>query len=163
MNDRDMALQQQADLGVKRYEIGGQVYRLEPASYRQHRWLADGPMRGLDLGQGLQAGELQTLLQERGPEIVGMVLIAEGETRDAKVRAGVDAARQLGEQVECLLTPAEVRQIAEDFFVLNGWANWAFFIDFRKVAALTPAETMENGSRLASVSSLGATSPSGTA
>lgn len=145
---------------ARAYVIGGRTYRLEPASYRQHRWLAEGPLKGVDFSAGLSHVEIQTLLTDHAPEILGLVLIAEGQTREQKVRAGLPAARELAEQIECTLTPEEVRPIAEDFFACNGFRNWAFFVDFRKVAASMPAAGMGNGSTRPSASSPAAPSPS---
>ena len=130
---------------AKTYCIGDQRYRLEPASYRQHRWLAEGPLKGVDLSEGLSHVAMLTLLTDHAPEILGIVLIAEGQTREEKVRAGLSAARALAEQIDCTLTPEEVRPIAEDFFALNGFKNWAYFVDFRKVAATMPAADTEHG------------------
>lgn len=144
------------------YTIGGVRYRLEPASYRQHRWLAEGPLKGVDLSEGLSHVAMLTLLTDHAPEILGIVLIPEGQTREEKVRAGLPAARQLAEQIDCTLTPEEVRPIAEDFFALNGFKNWAYFVDFRKVAASMPAPTIGNGLIPPSASSPAATSPSET-
>lgn len=144
------------------YLIGEQRYRLEPASYRQHRWLAEGPLKGVDFSDGLSHVEIQSLLTDHAPEILGIVLIPEGQTREEKVRAGLPAARALAERIECTLTPEEVRPIAEDFFVCNGFKNWAFFVDFRKVAGSMPAAGTETGSTPPSVSLLVAISRSET-
>lgn len=156
----DQTDQRDQTVPARTYVIGGRTYRLEPASYRQHRWLAQGPLQGLDFSTGLSHAEIQTLLTDHAPEILGIVLLAEGQTREQKVRAGLPAARELAELIECTLTPEEVRPIAEDFFTLNGFRNWAFFVDFRKVAASMPAAGIENGSTRPSASLPPATSPS---
>lgn len=139
------------------YLIGGESYRLEPATYRQHRWLGEGPFKGLDFSREISAAEMHAVIQRHGPEILGLVLIPAGMTREEKAQAGLAAARALGERIDCLLTPEEVRPIAEAFFAINGYRNLLYFVDFHAVAARTPAEPMSNGSTAASVSSPAAT------
>lgn len=139
------------------YLIGGELYRLEPASFRQHRWLGEGPLKGIDFSEGISPAELHTVIQRHGPEILGIVLIPAGMSREDKAKAGLAAARALGERIDCLLTPEEVRPIAETFFVRNGYQNLAYFVDFHALAARTPAEPASNGSRPASASSPEAT------
>jgi len=142
------------------YEIGGVRYRIAPASYRQHRWLAEGPLKGVDFMRGGSQAELQTIIHEYGALILGIVLLEDGQTIEQKAKAGLEAARALAEQVQDALTPQEVREAAEHFFVIDGYANLMFFVDVRKAADSMPVETTVNGSTPPSVSSPAATSPS---
>lgn len=144
------------------YRIGDELYRLEAASYRQHRWLGEGPFKGIDLSQGITVAEMSALIQRQGPEILGIVLIPVGQSREDKAKAGLAAARALGERIDCLLTPEEVRPIAEDFFVTDGYQNLTFFVDFRAAAARTQAAPISNGATPVSAFSPEATLPSAT-
>ncbi len=146
-----------APLTTDHYLIGGELYRLEPASFRQHRWLGEGPLKGLDFSEGISQAELHTVIQRHGPEILGIVLIPSNMTREDKAKAGLQAAHALAERIDCCLTPEEVRPIAETFFVRNGYQNLAYFIDFHALAARMPAEAASNGSRPAAASSPAAT------
>lgn len=117
------------------YVIGGVTYRIEPASFTQHEWLAQGALKGVDFGEGITDADLQSLIQRSGPEILGIVLIEEGQTREQKVEAGREVALQLGQRFGRIMTPAEVRPPATAFFLIDGYQNLSFFIDFRALAA----------------------------
>lgn len=128
-------MEQAQEQAQKTYEIGGVSYRIEPGTFTQHQWLAQGAMKGIDFGAGILDADLQCLIQQSGAEILGIVLIEEGQTREQKVEAGREAARKLGERFGRIMTPSEVRPIAEDFFLIDGYQNLAYFIDFRALAA----------------------------
>lgn len=141
------------------YRIGDVNYRLEPASFAQHQWLAEGPLKGIDFSAGLQAADLEPLIQRRGPEILGMVLIADGMTRHAKAEAGPDDAKALGARLALQMTPSEVRDLAHDFFTVDGFQNLWFFIDFPALVARARAEAIAAASNLVSASLPMATAP----
>lgn len=141
------------------YAIGGVTYRIEPASFEQHEWLAAGPMQGVDFSDGVRQIDLEILMQQHGPDILGIVLLAEGQTREQKGEAGPDAARQLAQQLKRQLSPSEVRAIAQDFFLIDGYENLAYFVDLAALAARTPAPGTETISTAVSVSSPTAISP----
>lgn len=119
----------------KTYEIGGVAYRIEPGTFAQHEWLAQGALKGLDFGSGISDTDLECVIQRSGPEILGIVLIEDGQTREQKVEAGIEAARTLGQRFSRILTPSEVRRTAHDFFLIDGYQNLAYFIDFLALAA----------------------------
>lgn len=121
------------------YVIGGVTYRIEPASFEQHEWLAAGPMQGVDFSDGVQQIDLEILIRQHGPEILGIVLLAECQTREQKGEEGVTAARQLAQKIKRQLSPSEVRAIAQDFFLIDGYENLAYFVDLVALAARTPA------------------------
>lgn len=123
------------------YVIAGVTYRIEPASFTQHEWLAQGPLKGVDFGEGITDADLQCLIQRSGPEILGIVLIEEGQTREQKVEAGREMALKLGQRFGRIMTPAEVRPPATDFFLIDGYQNLSHFIDFRALAARQRADT----------------------
>lgn len=153
-----------ADMGVhvaepKNYRIGGVTYRIEPASFEQHQWLEAGPLAGVDFSQGVRQIDLEILIRLHGPAILGIVLLAEGQTREQKGEAGRAAAQALGQQVARQLSPSEVRAIAQDFFIIDGYENLAFFVDLVALAARTPAPDTATISTPVSVSSRTAISP----
>ena len=123
----------------KTCRIGDVTYRLEPASLEQHEWLKAGPLAGVDFGAGLSERDLLPIVQARGSEILGMVLIAEGMTREEKCDKGLAEALSLGKRFKKLLTPSEVRALAFDFFTIDGFQNLAFFVDFHALRAAAPS------------------------
>lgn len=145
------------------YRIGDVTYRLEPASFVQHQWLADGPLNGLDFGGSLTQQQLEPIIRWQGTAILGMVLIPEGVTRAQKAASGIDAARELGTQLACELDYAEVRAIAHHFFLVDGYKNLFFFVDLQGLVERMPQDAaIETGSTPASASSPEAISPSAT-
>lgn len=145
---------------VKTYEIGGITYRIEPGTFAQHEWLAQRALKGLDFGSGISDTDLECATQQHGPEILGIVLIAEEQTREQKADAGIEAARQLGARFARIMTPSEVRRIAHDFFLIDGYQNLAYFIDFRALAARQKASPTPPLLTPASASSPTETGPS---
>lgn len=127
-------MEQAQDQTQKTYVIGGVTYRIEPGTFTQHEWLARGALKGLDFGAGISDTDLECAIHQHGPEILGIVLIEEGQTREQKVEAGLETARQLGARFARQLTPSEVRAMAHDFFMIDGYRNLAYFIDFRALA-----------------------------
>lgn len=141
------------------YVIGVVTYRIEPASFEQHEWLAAGPMQGVDFSAGVRQIDLEILIRKHGPEILGIVLLAEGQTREQKGEEGVTAAGQLAQKIKRQLSPSEVRAIAQDFFLIDGYENLAYFVDLAALAARTPAPDTGTTSTAASASSPTAISP----
>lgn len=141
------------------YVIGGITYRIEPASFEQHEWLAAGPMKDVDFSDGVRQIDLEILIRQHGPEILGVVLLAEGQTREQKGEEGLTAARQLAQKIKRQLSPSEVRAIAQDFFLTDGYENLTYFVDLVALAARTPAPGTETISTPVSVSSPTAISP----
>lgn len=152
--------QTKAETEVTTYQIGGASYRLEPASFAQHEWLGEGPLKGIDFSSGITESDLEPIIQRHGPAILGIVLIADGMTREQKASAGLAEAQALGFRLKCLMTPAEVRAIAQDFFTIDGFQNMWFFIDFPALVARVAAERMATTSTPASVSLPMAIAPS---
>lgn len=157
----DQPLAQPSD--PKSYPIGGVTYRLEPASFAQHEWLAEGPLAGLDFSAGLRSSDLEPIIQRHGTEILGIVLLAEGQTREQKAMAGPVDAQALGARLKCQMSPSEVRELAHDFFLIDGFQNLWFFIDFQALTASLTAESIATASLAASRSLPMATVPSETA
>lgn len=153
-------MEQTQEQTQKTYVIGGITYRIEPGTFTQHEWLAQGPLKGVDFGSGISDTDLQCLIQRSGPEILGIVLIEEGQTREQKVAAGREAALQLGQRFGRIMTPAEVRPPAMDFFLIDGYQNLSYFIDFRALEARGKASPTPPLLTPASVSSPMETGPS---
>lgn len=143
----------------KTYPIGGITYRLEPASFAQHEWLAEGPLKGLDFSNGLTDVDLEPIIQRHGTEILGIVLLDEGQTREQKAEAGLADAQALGTKLKRQMTPSEVRDIAHAFFTVDGFQNLWFFIDFPAFMARVTAERIATASTAASSSLPMATAP----
>lgn len=146
-------MEQTQEQTQKTYEIGGVAYRIEPGTFAQHEWLAQGALKGLDFGSGISDTDLECVIQRSGPEILGIVLIEDGQTREQKVEAGIEAARTLGQRFSRILTPSEVRRTAHDFFLIDGYQNLAYFIDFRALAVRQKAPATPRLLTPASVSS----------
>lgn len=142
------------------YTIGGNTYRLEPASFAQHEWLAEGPLHGIDFGSGITSADLEPIIQRQGTEILGIVLLADGQTREQKADAGIADAQALGAKLKRQMTPSEVRDIAHVFFTVDGFQNLWFFIDFPALTARVTAERISMASPAASFSLPMATAPS---
>lgn len=153
-------MEQTQEQTAKTYVIGGVTYRIEPGTFTQHEWLAQGALKGVDFGSGISDTDLQCLIQRSGPEILGIVLIEEGQTREQKVAAGREAAIQLGQRFGRIMTPAEVRPPAIDFFLIDGYQNLSYFIDFRALEAREKACPTPPLLNPASVSSPTETAPS---
>ena len=142
------------------YPIGGVTYRLEPASFAQHEWLAEGPLKGMDFSNDLTDVGLEPIIQRHGTEILGIVLLAEGQTREQKAEAGLADAQALAARLKRQMTPSEVRDIAHAFFTVDGFQNLWFFIDFPALTARVTAARMATASTAASRSLPMATAPS---
>jgi len=142
------------------YLIGENTYRLEPASFAQHEWLAEGPLQGLDFSAGLTDVDLEPIIQRHGTEILGIVLLAEGQTREQKAENGLAEAQALGARLKRQMTPSEVRDIAHAFFTVDGFQNLWFFIDFPALTARVTAARIATASSAASASLPMATAPS---
>lgn len=151
---------EQTPTETKTYQIGGLTYRLEPASLEQHEWLKDGPLTGVDFGAVLTERDLAPLVQAHGAEILGIVLLVDGMTREQKGEAGLAAAQALALTIKRQLTPSEVRDLAFDFFTIDGYKNMAFFIDFPALWARMDAERMAQSSTPVSASLPMAIAPS---
>jgi hypothetical protein len=142
------------------YLIGGNTYRLKAASFAQHEWLAEGPLQGLDFSAGLTDVDLEPIIQRHGPAILGIVLLAEGQTREQKAEAGLADAQALAARLKRQMTPSEVRAIVHAFFTVDGFQNLWFFIDFPALTARVTAARIATASTAASVSLPMATAPS---
>ena len=154
------SLQPSASEAATTYAIAGVTYRLEPASFAQHEWLAEGPLKGMDFSAGLTDVDLEPIIQRHGTEILGIVLLAKGQTREQKAEAGLAEAQALGTLLKRQMTPSEVRAIAPAFFTVDGFPNLWFFIDFPALTARVTAARIATASAVASRSLPMATAPS---
>lgn len=144
----------------KTYRIGDKTYRQEPLAWTQEKWLAEHVFKGADLA-ALSELALLTVLQDKAPLMLAIILIEEGWTRAAKCRAGFAAVLELSAAIADELTPEAIREIARDFFSLNRFENLWLLVDFGKMAPAAAAPT-PNGSMPASAVSPAETSPSAT-
>lgn len=145
----------------KTYRIGDKAYRQEPVSWTQETWLAEQVFAGSDPAD-LHGTKLLTVLQTKAPLLLGIVLIEEGWSRAAKAKAGLDAAKNLAVEIANELTPQAIREMAQDFFSLNGIANLWLLVDFGRLATAAGDGAMSSGSTPVSVVSPAATLPSAT-
>lgn len=144
-------------LAVAAYRVGEQTYRQEPLSWTQEKWLAEHVFGGADVGS-LSQPALLSLLQAKATLLLGIVLIAEGDSRAAKGKAGFAAAQALAVEIEHELTPAAIKEMAQDFFTVNPIANLWLLVDFGRLAPAADVGAMPSGLRPVSVSSPEATS-----
>lgn len=154
-------------VSAETYEIGGVVYRLEPLSWQQHKWLADHLFQGIDMHR-LDYPTIHDLLREKGPLFMAICLIQQGMSRAEHSRQSWEAISQKAELFAAEVTGAEVATFGVHFFrsCLGSPATLAMLTTgqgmqqaFDALARPSPAPG-GNGSSVASSVSAAATLPS---
>lgn len=144
----------------KTYTIAGKSYRYADISYQQGEWLRlEKIFDGVNLAQA-EGTELQQVLRTRGPLLLAICLLEEGQSKEQKIEAGFEAVLALERAIRCSLKPSEVMAIGLDFFTRIPFEDMWQFIDFRPL--LPHLTNKETGSPPAAASSPAATSPAAT-
>jgi hypothetical protein len=157
--------EQSESASARVYRIGEAVYRLEPLSWQQNKWLADHVFRSIDVHR-LDYAVVHDLLRQHGPLFMAICLLREGQTRQehSKLPFATIAAR--AEEFAGELTGGEVALFGPHFFqscrpdqlaMLIPGATLQRLVGEAARQSLAPGET---GSSAASSPSAAETSPS---
>lgn len=109
------------------YTIDGVVYRLEPLSWQQNKWLAEHIFRDIDL-ERLDYAVIHDLLRDRGPLFMAICLLREGQTRKEQAKLPFSAIHSLAEDFAGSMTGGEVAQFGPHFFICNQPAQLAMLV-----------------------------------
>lgn len=147
------------------FEIGGVVYRLEPLSWQQNKWLGEHIFAGIDM-QRLDYGTIHDLLREKGPLLMAICLIEDGQSRSQHSKLPWATVSQRAADFAAELTGEEVMLFGPRFFRYCRPGAMAMHVPgtvFRKMLedeAARSAAPGENGSSGASSPSVTETLPS---
>lgn len=97
------------------YQIGGAIYRLEPLSWQQNKWLGEHVFKDVDL-ERLDFAAIWDLFREKGPLIMSISLVDVGMSRADHSRRSFQSISLQAEQFAAELTGAEVAAFAPHFF-----------------------------------------------
>lgn len=97
------------------YQIGGKTYRLEPLSWQQNKWLGEHIFTGLDM-QALDYAAVHDLLREKGPLMMAICLLPEGQSRKDQAKQPFSVIHALAEEFAGELTGGEVGLFGPHFF-----------------------------------------------
>ncbi len=106
----------------KSYEIGGRRFYQTELSWQQEKWLADHVFTGKALG-AMEHHEVMDLVRSRGPLMLAILLIEDGQTRVQKAQAGWAGVEQLAAFLAGECTAINVALYVLDFFDLNPAGN----------------------------------------
>lgn len=109
------------------YQIGGVRYRLEPLSWQQNKWLGEHLFGAIDM-QALDYGVIHDLLREKGPLLMAICLLADGEDRRAHSMKPFSAIQERAQAFAGELTGGEVALFGPHFFRSNPPAQMAMLI-----------------------------------
>lgn len=143
------------------FDIAGIRYRIEPLSWAQLEWLGDTVFRDVDM-TALDDVTLQQLLAREGPRLMALTVLADGQSRAEKGKAGRQAAEALTDDFAAEMTPDIVMRFATYFFALNPPAQWWPILAKRarrEQDPATPLPSAGNGSERPSACSPTETSP----
>lgn len=150
---------EQTDILQTTYQIGGKIYRMEPLSWQQNKWLGEHIFNGVDL-QALDYAVIHDLLREKGPLFMAICLLAEGQTRVQQAKQPFSAIQILAQEFAGGMTGGEVALFGPHFFRSNQPDQMAMLVPGkvlqREFLALAQSAALtETG--LSAVSSLSAT------
>ncbi len=148
------------------YRIGGTRYLMpDGLSWQQNKWLGEQIFTGIDLQQ-LDYGTIHDLLREKGPLLMAICLVEEGQTRAQHSRLPWATINQRAEQFAAELSGQEVAVFGPHFFQSCQPASMVMLMPGRQMqaefAALAKrlAAAGSSGSSTVSSPSATATSPS---
>lgn len=124
----------------KTYAIGGKTFTQEPLVWGQEIWLRDLVFGGQGLRR-LDHAAIIDLLKTKGPMLLAVLLIEEGQTRAQKVEGGGEGVRRLADWFMANTASVAVMEPVTDFFALNGRANLWQLVQMEDLTA-TPQETV---------------------
>lgn len=98
------------------YTIGEGSYRMpDGLSWQQNKWLGEHIFKGVDLSR-LDYGTIHDLLREKGPMLMAICLVEEGQTRAQHSRLPWATISQRADQFAAELTGQEVALFGPHFF-----------------------------------------------
>ena len=109
------------------YQIGGVRYRLEPLSWQQNKWLGEHLFGAIDM-QALDYAVIHDLLREKGPLLMAICLLADGEDRRTHSMKPFSAIQERAQAFAGDLTGGEVALFGPHFFRSNTPAQMAMLI-----------------------------------
>ena len=151
---------------VQVYQIGSVLYRLEPQSWKQAKWLGETIFKDRDV-QTIDYATIHDCGRAQAPLFMAIALLAEGQTREQKSKLPWSAIEALAQAFEAHLTGWEVARFCTHFFYLCRPDQMVMLMtgrrmqdELQKLAA--SASPGANGSSEPSSSSPTETSPSST-
>lgn len=149
------------------YQIGSVIYRLEPQSWKQAKWLGETIFKDRDV-QTIDYATIHDCGRAQAPLLMAITLLAEGQTREQKSKLPWSAIEALAQEFESHLSGWEVARFCTHFFYLCRPDQMVMLLsgrrmqdELQKLAASAVAG--ESGSSEPSSSSPTAISPSSTA
>ena len=164
-----MAEQDGKPISAQAYTIGGVDYHMpEGLSWQQNKWLGEHIFKDVDLNR-LDYGAIHDLLREKGPLLMAICLVEDGQTRAEHSRLPWQTISQRAEQFAAELDGGEVAAFGPHFFQSCQPASMVMLMPGRQMQAefealakrLQSAGT--SGSSTASSPSATETSPSSAA
>lgn len=113
--------------------IDGDVYRLEPLSWMQNKWLGEHIFKSIDLA-ALDYGMIHDLLREKGPLFMAICLLAPTESRAEHSRLPWTAIEQRAEEFSVSLSGEEVAKFGPRFFIFNPPQQLTLLMSGKKMA-----------------------------
>lgn len=144
----------------QQFEIGGIGYRLEPLSWQQNKWLGQYIFDGIDM-QRLDYGTIHDLLREKGPLLMAICLIEQGQSRAEHSKLPWATVSRRADNFAAELTGEEVALFGPRFFRYCRPGSMAMLVPgtvFRKMLEDEAARSAAPGANgLSAVSSPSAT------
>lgn len=110
-------MEQKQEISEQTYDIGGVIYRLEPQSWKQAKWLGDTIFKDRDV-QTIDYATIHDCGRAQAPLLMAIALLAEGQTREQKSKLPWSAIEALAQEFEAHLTGWEVARFCTHFFYL---------------------------------------------
>ena len=110
-------MEQPTVMPVQVYQIGSAIYRLEPQSWKQAKWLGDTIFKDRDV-QTIDYATIHDCGRAQAPLFMAIALLAEGQTREQKSKLPWSAIEALAQEFEAHLTGWEVARFCTHFFYL---------------------------------------------
>ena len=111
-----MVEQHSKPVSAPTYTIGGGTYRMpEGLSWQQNKWLGEYIFKEVDLNR-LDYGTIHDLLRDKGPLLMAICLVEEGQTRAEHSRLPWQTISQRAEQFAAELSGQEVVLFGPHFF-----------------------------------------------
>ena len=108
-------MEQTQEISEQTYDIGGVIYRLEPQSWTQCKWLGQTIFKGIDV-QTIDYATIHDLGRDRAPLFMAITLLADGQTRVEKSKLPWSAIEALAGEIEPHLTGWQVARFSTAFF-----------------------------------------------
>ena len=110
-------MEQTQKISEQTYDIGGVIYRLEPQSWKQAKWLGETIFKDRDV-QTIDYATIHDCGRAQAPLLMAIALLAEGQTREQKSKLPWSAIEVLAQEFEAHLSGWEVARFCTHFFYL---------------------------------------------